>query len=68
MAVQFFASLLRSEFRRGASFLTGHIPHISPLKLAMLQTSCNEDEVKQVIYGMGPFKAPGPDGFHAAFF
>lgn len=26
------------------------------------------DEVKHTLFGMAPWKAPGPDGFHAGFY
>lgn len=34
----------------------------------MLEQPCSEEEIAMAIKGMAPYKAPGHDGIHAAFF
>lgn len=69
MAMNFYAALFSQEPPIGEvmslcatsnAFLTEDVIDIErPL--------CNE-EIKEAMFSMGPFKAPGTDGFHAIFF
>lgn len=43
-------------------------PTIDPQKLRDLDEVVGDDEVKQAIFNMGPWKAPGLDEFPAGFF
>lgn len=43
-------------------------PDITEDDRAMLERSPNKTEVWEAIKSMAPLKAPGPDGFHAAFY
>lgn len=68
LAVGFYSSLFRSESCLQEAFPSGLFPSISEAKLLSLQRECSDDEVKRALFEMGPYKAPGPDGFHAGFF
>lgn len=41
---------------------------ISPETAANLDSSFSFEDVKKALFDMKPWKAPGPDGFHAGFF
>ncbi|GLT63476.1 hypothetical protein SLA2020_360390 [Shorea laevis] len=43
-------------------------PIVDPASWHMLNLPPTELEIKQAVFSMKPFKAPGPDGLHAAFF
>ena len=34
----------------------------------MLRNPVEDEEIKNIVFGMHPLKAPGPDGFHAIFY
>ncbi|PKI35081.1 hypothetical protein CRG98_044521 [Punica granatum] len=43
-------------------------PCVEAERLKQLEEEVSVDEVKRALWGMFPFKAPGPDGFHAFFY
>ncbi|XP_073051225.1 uncharacterized protein [Primulina eburnea] len=46
----------------------GKFPSLSEANLATLNAPVLIEEIKQALFDMEPFKAPGPDGFPAGFF
>ncbi|GKV06468.1 hypothetical protein SLEP1_g18364 [Rubroshorea leprosula] len=51
------------------SFINVHSgPIVDPTSWHMLNIPPFDSEIKQAIFSMKPFKAPGPDGLHVAFF
>lgn len=68
MAVAFYSGLFRYDVQALVPFSRGSFPPLLPSKLDLLQAHCNEEEVLCAIREMGPFHAPGPDGFQACFF
>ena len=48
--------------------ITGHFPIIKQSQRDFLNQRVSKEEIKEAIFGMAPFKAPGPDGFHAGFY
>lgn len=43
-------------------------PPLDPGVRESLQAPLLDDEIKHAVFGMGPWKAPGPDGFPAGFY
>lgn len=48
--------------------LSGIQTRVTEQMRIMLDKPYNSLEVKTALFGMAPWKAPGPDGFHAGFF
>lgn len=48
--------------------LHGFFPIISEGTRCSLLAPFKVEEVKASVFAMSPYKAPGPDGFHAGFF
>lgn len=46
----------------------GLFPQLNPDRLQSLDSPISMEEVKRALFDMHPFKAPGIDGLHAAFF
>ena len=69
MARQFFLSLFTEEcYNRPLFPLRGLFPALSADSVKELEASVSMEEVKLVVFSMGAFKAPGPDGLHALFY
>ncbi|MDV3157560.1 MAG: reverse transcriptase family protein, partial [Candidatus Phytoplasma australasiaticum] len=45
-----------------------HFPKISNEMWELINRPFGEEDIKKAMFDMAPFKAPGPDGFHAGFF
>ncbi|KAJ8431281.1 hypothetical protein Cgig2_007614 [Carnegiea gigantea] len=48
--------------------LSGAFPSLSTEQRSLLARNFSSAEVYKALKSMGPYKAPGPDGFHAIFF
>nr|GMD60646.1 uncharacterized protein LOC109157220 [Ipomoea batatas] len=48
--------------------MEGVFPLISQDQWRIFNTRITKDEVHSVLFDMAPFKFPGPDGFHVAFY
>lgn len=48
--------------------LEGHFPLIDPMYMEQLAGPVTDDEVRATIFGMKPYKAPGPDGYQPIFY
>ncbi|XP_073151932.1 uncharacterized protein [Henckelia pumila] len=46
----------------------GLFPRLSKLKTQYMNSPFSMEEIKKSLFDMAPLKAPGPDGFHAAFY
>lgn len=51
-----------------SSALKGKFPPLGEDIKNAMEKPVEIDEIKQAIFDMAPFKAPGPDGLHAAFY
>lgn len=69
MTVRFFENLFKKEgehlYMQERSNLFNRIPqeHTEPMKMEI-----SKEKVYQALFEMGPYKAPGPDGFQPVFF
>ncbi|XP_038687586.1 uncharacterized protein LOC119986972 [Tripterygium wilfordii] len=43
-------------------------PELNPEHREIIAASFRHEDIKQALFDMAPFKAPGPDGFHAGFY
>lgn len=65
----FFKRLFSDEGDCDVSLaLKGWFPSIAESDLEDLNAPFKCEEVHKALFDMSPFKAPGPDGFHAAFY
>ena len=68
-AIKFFSSLLRRDDHGEEDSLLESIPSlVSEEWNSFLLSPFSEEEIKREIFGLGGDRAPGPDGFPAAFF
>jgi ribonuclease HI len=71
MVQLFFKSLFQtshSSSLEAQDFLPTTIINISSADSDALSSPISDDEIKSALFSMKPFKAPGPDGFHAGFY
>jgi len=70
LVVAFFKNLFTEETSsiQSLEHVEPPTPSLSPEQLSALSKPFNSHEVWRVLKSMSPFKAPGPDGFHAIFF
>lgn len=69
VAIGFYTRLFTSELRiDGDKFLTGMFPPLNEEQKANLESEYTIEETLDALKSMGQLKAPGPDGFPAAFF
>lgn len=62
-AVDYYSQLFKSEGRGEAGFIRGEFPRIEASTVDALEVECTEDEVLRALRKMGPYKAPGLDGY-----
>lgn len=68
-AINFFKNLYTKEPREHIPYpLASIFPGIDELNLGKLNAEVCEDEIKEAIFSMHPFKAPGIDGLDAIFY
>ena len=65
MAREFFQNLFRNDHEviQEETRLEGRFPNIDPNHMAQLVTPVLDEEIKEAIFEMKPYKAPGPDGY-----
>lgn len=73
LASNYFSSLFTDDCRTGDPILDENLLHCLPSPLNMedndlIMTSVIEDEVRNIVFSMGAFKALSLDGFPLAFF
>ena len=71
MVQLFFKNLFQtshSSSLEAQDFLPTTIINISSTDSDALSSPISDDEIKSALFSMKPFKAPGPDGFHAGFY
>ncbi|KAH9661422.1 reverse transcriptase domain-containing protein [Citrus sinensis] len=69
LAVRFFSDLYTPE--QGVHNIynvRGYFPVMSDDFFLSLMSLVTDEEIRRTIFSMGPFKAPGVDGFHAGFY
>ncbi|CAL1355748.1 unnamed protein product [Linum trigynum] len=65
----FFASLYLQDIADYEDLMPkSAFPRLSHEELAALLRPFRGEDIHQAVHGMKPFQAPGPDGFHAAFY
>ncbi|KAK8596507.1 hypothetical protein V6N12_064993 [Hibiscus sabdariffa] len=69
MARDFFMSLFTNDMRAMRNFPAhGRFPHVEPRDILRLVEPVTDEDVKRVVFDMGPLKTPGVDGFNVDFF
>lgn len=67
--LEFFASLFSKDDQISSGMNIGSdFPKVEEAKWREMNEPFTMEEVKNAVFGMNAFKAPGPDGFHAGFF
>ena len=68
--VAHFTALFSMETHAGVDLVSSivNFPQLSPTAAQGLHQPFTRDDIVQALKAMQPFKAPGPDGFHAYFF
>lgn len=67
MALTFYRSPFTFDNLVGERFLLERFPLLEANKLQSLDNACTKEEVLKVLKEISPYKAPGPNGFQAAF-
>ena len=68
-AVTFFKDLYTKEPGEHIPYpLVSMFPKVDEINLGKLHAEVCEDEIREAIFSMHPFKAPGIDGLHAVFY
>ncbi|XP_028754982.1 uncharacterized protein LOC114714409 [Neltuma alba] len=69
MVVDFFKKLFTEENQVHSSLDTSNcFPYLDDFNYSKLAQLPSEDEIKKAMFSMGPYKAPGVDGFPPIFF
>lgn len=69
MAVHFFSALYSKDVDEAPKCpITGMFSPLSFNDLQSLSMQVTDDETKRALFDIGPFKAPGPDGYQALFY
>jgi hypothetical protein len=70
MAREFYQKLFwqDQEETREDIRLEGNFPIIDQNHINQLEAPILDDEIKAAIFGMKPYKAPGPDGYQPIFY
>ncbi|XP_028121413.1 uncharacterized protein LOC114318678 [Camellia sinensis] len=67
-AVQHFQQLFKTEVVGPVSALPQSLPYLTPQEVTALVHPISLMEVKNAVFSLGPFKAPGPDGIQPFFY
>ncbi|CAL5349484.1 unnamed protein product [Camellia sinensis] len=67
-AIQHFQKLFQSESGISTSPLTHSLPILTPREVALLNRPISATEVKDVVFSLGPYKAPNLDGIQPFFY
>jgi hypothetical protein len=66
---QYFSNLFTSEVNETDQVLLDKImPKVTPLMNEQLLAPFSPEDVKNAVFSIGDYKAPGPDGLHAIFY
>lgn len=68
MVLSYYRDLYIADTQSGGNFIKSSFPRLTTILARNLGSRYTEDEVYTALRSMAPFKAPGPDGFHAAFY
>ncbi|XP_061345946.1 uncharacterized protein LOC133291662 [Gastrolobium bilobum] len=69
LAVDYFEKIYTAEETSLDDFpVRGAFPHLEEVNLAGLGEAPSNEEIKSIVFNMGKFKAPGPDGLQAVFY
>lgn len=68
MVADYFRTLYATDPASGGTFITGKFPLLTSSMYLQLLHRYTSEEIYSAMKDMGPTKAPGPDGFNAAFF
>lgn len=67
--MDYFTKLFKSETCHNDQFLTpANFPAWKQHEYQMLCNPFGKKEVRDAVFGMGPYKAPGPNGFQPLFY
>lgn len=65
----YFSTIFAEENQnRDVGIMRGEFPRPDSKTLDFMSTPLTSDEIKETMFDMAPFKAPGLDGFHAGFY
>ncbi|XP_038722035.1 uncharacterized protein LOC120014187 [Tripterygium wilfordii] len=69
MVADYFQALFQEDGSCDVSLaLRGSFPVLNATQNLFINGEFSCDEIKQALFDMAPFKAPGPDGFHAKLY
>lgn len=68
MVADYFRELYASDINTGGNFITGQFPLLTSTLCSKLRRRYSTEEIHDALTSMGPLKAPGSDGFNAAFY
>lgn len=68
LAVEYYAKIFGSNKTSPPDFITGSFLATDMQHSENWTTDCSIDETKRALKEMGPWKAPGPDGFQPGFY
>lgn len=69
MAIEYFSNLFSIvDHQLIGGYIPCSFPRWSPKEIRMLARRFSVFKVRNAVFGMGPYKAPGPDGFQPAFY
>ncbi|XP_061350094.1 uncharacterized protein LOC133295304 [Gastrolobium bilobum] len=69
MAVEYYDNLYKEDIPLRPNFpIRNKFPEMERRVMMALESCPSSQEIKGVVFSMGPFKAPGVDGLHSIFF
>lgn len=66
--VHYYRTLYATDVQARGNFTTGFFPTLTTSNFQKLRSRYTKEEVYAALKDIAPFKAPGPDGFHASFY